>query len=261
MMKKSLVGILMSVSVILAAQYTAAETIRMGYTHLPPHMYVNGADTPQGASVAYFEMVAAHMGDEVEWIGPLPLPRLISYLAKGYEALDGSIYFPKIDQMEQFLYYPDHAYYSMQSIFVITQENPLRQIRSIEDVQGYRVGLLAVPAATAFIEKNRDQLHLESLAGEEWGKQNLRKLLAHRLDAVYDLNQYTLPFEATRLQFDEQIRVLPLPEPPESLYVVFAKTSEKGKRLVERYNTAVQQMNLNYHELVEQEFDALTQTQ
>lgn len=248
------------ISVIFTIQNISAETIRMGFFNLPPHMYAaKESDKSQGLSIAYFEMVASQMGHKVEWVGPLPLPRLNNYLAHGEEGLDGSIHFPKQDFLEIFLYYPDNEYYSMHPVFIIKKEHPLIQINSIDDVRGYRVGMHDVPLPTAFIANNRDQLHLEPIPGEEWACQNLKKLLANRIDAIYDLNQYTILFEAIKLGLHLQIKILPLPDPPEKTYVVFAKTSDKGKRLLEQYNAVIKKSSIDYHILAEKEIDSITQ--
>lgn len=257
-------GFLLIISILFAGQQTEAETIRMGYFPLPPHAYiVKGKEKPQGASIVYFEMLASRMGYDIEWIGPLPLPRLIMYLAKGMgkntEKLDGTIHFPKNDEMQKILYYPDQAYYQMQAIFVVKADNPLAEIRSINDIRGYRVGLLQVPVPGRFILENQDELHLERIPGVKWGEQNLKKLLTNRVDAVYDLNQYSVPFEAIRLQIDEHIKVLSLPEPTMGAYVMFAKTSGKGKILLKRYNSVAQFLTIDYHELIKKEFAGVIQ--
>ncbi len=266
MMKHWLVCLFISVSAILTAQNTMAETINMGYFLIPPHVYVvEKNDTPQGASIAYFDIIAAKMSYDVKWIGPFPLPRLLQYLKQGtltsQGRLDGVIHFGSQGDGKTFLYYPENPYYLMQSVLAVTRDNPLEQIRAIDDISGYRVGLIADAPYTQFIAEHREQLHVETIPGDKWVEQNLRKLLANRLDAFYDLNQYTILFEATQLHLEKHIKVLPLPELPQGLYAAFAKTSAKGEILVELYNTVVQQVNLDYHEFVKQEFDAISRDQ
>ncbi|MBU1170252.1 MAG: hypothetical protein KKD44_11865 [Proteobacteria bacterium] len=70
--------------VFFQGQNLGAETSKMGYFMLPPHTFNDGVDGPaKGAGIVYFNEVAAKMGYDVEWIGPLPLPRLTEYLKKG----------------------------------------------------------------------------------------------------------------------------------------------------------------------------------
>lgn len=263
-MKQIVAGFILVSIILFAGQQTAAETINMGYFHLPPHMYtVKGGDRPRGASIAYFETVAARMGYDVKWIGPLPLPRLIDYLVTGNkiysEKLDGTIHFPRNDGMQKIFNYPDHPFYFMQSVFAVKIDNPLTEISVIDDVRDYRIGMHHVPVPTQFILSNRDKLHIERIPGAKWVKRNLRKLLAHRIEAIYDLNQFSIPFEALRLKLNERIKVLPLPEAPEGVYAVFAKTSSKGKIILKRYNYAVQNVKIDYLELVEKEFGIVAQ--
>lgn len=240
----------------------SAETIRMGYFILPPHQYLldDSAAKPRGAKIAYFEALASMMGYDVEWVGPLPLPRMTAMLKAGDE-VDGTVGFPKYSSFEEFLYYPDVPLFFGQPIFVVRQENPLTQIRSIEDIRGYRIGLVKSISGryTALIDEHRDALTIEELGGDAWIEQNLQKLIAGRLDALFDRQAYTIPFAAAQLKLDAQIKILPIATPSSPLYVVFSKASKQGKLLLERYNAAAPQMTLNYEELVQQELDAVTQ--
>ncbi|GAK60048.1 probable amino-acid ABC transporter [Candidatus Vecturithrix granuli] len=247
--------------VVFAGQALSADTIRMGYFMLAPHHYKDeGAADPQGAAILYFEAVAAKMGYEVEWVGPLPLPRLTGELETG-KTIDGTVGFPKYPAFEAFLYYPNAPLYVGQPIFVVHKKNPLTQIRSIDDIQGYRIGLVksASNRYTPVIDDHRDAIQLEELGGETWIEQNLEKLISDRLQALFDRQQYSIPFVAARLHLGSEIKVLPAPAPPTLLYIAFSKASERGQLLLEQCNAVLPQIDLNYEELVQKEFDAVSQ--
>jgi hypothetical protein len=83
-MKRLLLSFIVGLSILWSFQDIGAETIKIGYFPHKPHQYqTESSGKPRGATVTYFEAVAAKMGYEVEWVGPLPINRLIDYLKEG----------------------------------------------------------------------------------------------------------------------------------------------------------------------------------
>lgn len=143
----------------------------------------------------------------------------------------------------------------MKTVFVVKKDSPLKEIKSIDHVKGYRVGFIKNVYQTEFVSSHADQLSMEYLYGEDWIKINLKKLIKGRLDAIYDLNEYTQLYEATLLSVADQIKVLPLPESPRAIYVVFSKKTKNGKELVEKYNAVCNEVD--FTGFIEQEFELL----
>lgn len=223
----------------------AAEKIKMGYFNLSPHVfYDKTSQILQGASINYFNATASAMGYEVEWSGPLPFPRLIIYLKEG--KIDGSIMMNKNPERETFLFYPDPPYHMVQRILVVKKENKLDKITSINDILGYKVGFMRDAHLSPFIKDNVDKITLELIGGENWVEQNLIKLTAGRLDAVYDLNSETMLYKAKELNIDDKIKLLQVPEPPGGVHIVFSKASQNGKVLFEKYQRVTQSSKLLY---------------
>jgi len=121
-------------------------------------------------------------------------------------------------------------------------------------VKGYRVGFLQGGNLTKFITEHKDVLKMEYIPGQNWTKSNLLKLMKGRLDAVYDLNENTMLYEAKVLGIQDQIKIVLLPEPPGELFTVFSKKSEKGKTLVEKYNSVSAKSGLQYSGMIDREF-------
>lgn len=206
----------------------------MGYFNLVPHIYFDRShQTLTGAAIDYFTRVAAAMGYDVEWTGPLPFPRLMRYLKEG--KVDGSLMMNKNPEREAFLFYPEAPFHWVRRILVVRHTNPLVHISSIDDIRGYRIGFMEDAHLSPFIKNNRDKITLELIGGHDWVKQNLLKLDIGRLDAVYDLNAETMRYTAKLLKMQDRIRILPLPEPPGGVHVVFSKTAPEGLRLLALY--------------------------
>lgn len=242
------------VYLIVSCLPASADTIKMGYFILKPHLYLSeDGTTPKGAAIEYFNAIAAKMGYEVEWTGPLPFPRLIKYLQEG--TVDGAQMMAKNEEREKFLYYPDTPFSQVQSVLVLRKEHrlDLGRITSINDIKGFVIGYLAGANLSPFMKYHSDQVKIEYIKSDTWFEQNLKKLMLNRLDAVYDQNVVTAKYEAKRLKVDDKVRILPLPEPPNHVYTVFSKQSPKGKKLLEQYNKIFKSLDLKYEDYVENE--------
>ncbi|MGH1350833.1 MAG: substrate-binding periplasmic protein [Methyloligellaceae bacterium] len=237
----------------------AGEKIRMGYFMLQPHTYSEIKDGPaKGAGIAYFNKVAEKMGYEVEWVGPLPLPRLTEYLKSG--KVDGTIGFPKFSLFEQFLDYTDSAVYMAQPSLAVSADRSLSSIGKIGDIKDFRIGFVKSKSGktTPLIDNNRKAIHLREFHGNKWMEQSIRMVQKQRLDALYDRQQYTMRYVAAQLKLEDKIRVLPMPAKPSPMYIAFSKKSSKGaKKLVDASNAAVSKIKADYVALLEKEFSAL----
>lgn len=242
---------------LFAGSVHSADTVRMGYFNLPPYQYSEtGGDVahPAGAQVAYIEAVASKMGYDVEWVGPIPLARLTEYLKSGV-AVDGTVGFPRSSNFETFLYYLEKPIYSVGPVLCVRSDNSLTEVRSIEDIRGYRIGLVKTLSGryTPLIDDHLDALYLEDIGGDDWMEQNLKKLLVERIDAVFDRQRYTIDFVARQMGVTSQIRVLPIPDSPTDFYIVFSKSSENGAALTEQFNAALLQEKIDFTALLQKE--------
>lgn len=233
-------------------QPASADTIKMGYFVLKPHLYVaEDSITPQGSAIAYFNDFAEKMGYEVEWTGPLPFLRLLTYLEDG--TLDGSLMIAKNDSRKKFLYYATMPFYAVQSILVLKKEHPLDLISSINDLQGFRIGSLSGVNLSPFMKRYAEMFQFDFIGGENWFEQNIQKLILGRIDAIYGQNAVTPLYEATILDLDESIKILALPEPPSYVYAVFSKRSPNGKSILDQYNAINSTDSLQYEDYVNRE--------
>ena len=260
-MKRVLITIIMGITLLTAWAGNGAERITMGYFPHKPHQFLpDGATKPRGAMIAYVEMMASKMGYEIEWVGPLPFTRLLDYLREG--KIDGAVNLAVFPEIQQIVLYGNQPIHFSQSVFVVRKENPLSKITSVQDVEGYRVAWLANVSTLPFIQENLPHFQMDYVPQSDtvW-QQQVKKLLLDRVDALYELNDYTLPYAAKELGVYEQIKVLPLPDPPIPMYVGFSKQSPRAQQLLEQYNAVQAGTPFNpddYARLIQQEFDALT---
>lgn len=232
-----------------------AETLRMAWFVVHPHVFASpDGKSPIGPSVELFSQIAKRMGCKVEWVGPLPLSRLGSEQksAIGSLRLDGTFLHIKTPAIERYLLYPRAPYFIGHPSLAVLATNPLTRIRGIEDIRGYRIGFVKTASLSypPIILANRNVLILDNLSGENWTSRNLQKLLANRLDAVYERNQYTLAFQAAVDGIADQVKILDLPGEAIPHYFVFHRNSKRASGLLDRYEEAVAGMKFDYDAIV-----------
>ena len=258
MKRYCLIGLLIVGMLHVGGRIASAETIRMGYFEISPHMYTSRTTgLPAGATVTFFETVARKMGYDVIWVGPIPHARLVYYLEEG-EVIDGDPIMSKTPEREKFLCFPDTPFYLAKPNFVVKRDSPLTKINTIDDVKGYTLGQFSKAANSQFVTKNKSFFKFEIISGAgDTFKQHLKILFADRVDAIHTLDEFSMLYEAKKLNLDKQIKILFLPEPPLPFYSVFHK-SENGKMLAEKYDIAIKELGLttnHYLELVQHEID------
>lgn len=257
---KHVLIVLSIASVLLMGDLLQAETMKVGYFINKPFIYVDEATgKPRGSKVKLVEMIAEKMGYTVEWIGPLPLLRYATYLKEGTIDMGTSVV--KLPEIEEIVYYSAHPTDLVQTVFIVRKDNPLTQISSIQDVAGYRVGWFADMTPSQFVQDNLASLQMDYMpVSDTMDNQSLEKLLLNRVDALHQMNAYSLPFIAAEMHVLDQIKVLPLPEPPTPVYIGFSKKSPRGQRLLEQYNAAQAELAIgpeDYARFIQEEFDAI----
>jgi ABC-type amino acid transport substrate-binding protein len=237
----------------------SAQAIRMAWTALPPHIFAQegaeGGGPPTGPTIALFESIAARMGYRVDWVGPLPLSRITSERETGDLKLDGatmSIMTP--DWLKQQLY-PSRPYFSAVPCIAVRSDNPLHKVDSIADIDGYRIGWATTLASIypPIIADHKDRLVLDELGGEDWIARNLQKLAVGRLDAVFELNRYSLAYAAAMEGLADKVRILLLPGDPLNHYFVFNRNSPRAQALLDAYERAVAGMKFDYGAMLDAE--------
>lgn len=235
-----------------------AETIRMAWFPIPPHVFVaEDGVTPTGPTIELFNSIAMRMGCSVDWIGPLPLSRLTKYQTKYGGGIDGSIFCTKTPVLQPYVYYPQKAYFIAQPCLAVRTDNPLKKIETDKDIWGYRIGYVNLFGLgyPSFLQNNLKHITIQAVSGQDWTSRNLAKLCLNRIDAVFELNRYTLEYQAVVDKVDTKIRILNIPSKPLFHYYVFQKNAPNGKKLLDRYEEAVKGMNIDYIGMLKKEID------
>ena len=233
------------------------DAMKMAYFNHYPHTYETDVDgKPAGAAVRYVEAVAKEMGVKVEWVGPLPYKRVLHYNKTGF--VDGFVLSIKEDDFFEYNLLTDKPYHSVETILVLRKAYPLNEITDGDDIKGFTIGWLVEEYLSPFMAKNKHNIEFDYVKSDTHWEQQLRKLLVGRIDAVYDLNQYTLPGIAKKMGIAEQIKVLKLPDKPIDIYVAFSKASPNGKLYLKKFNEVQKTFpfyNEEYKKFIEMEMN------
>jgi ABC-type amino acid transport substrate-binding protein len=210
-----------------------AEKVRIGvFLHSPIVMQNAPDEEPYGPGVDYAKAVARALGYEPV-LSLLPVARILSYLRSG--ELDMSLEFGMIEERKSYLLYPDTHCLVTQPALTVLADNPLASISSVRDVAGLRIGYILGAYPGHFFDDAKD-VFFDHAPGTAWIAQNIGKLLAGRIDAILDQNEFSCLEEARRQGVEDRVKVLTLPVEGFRSYVVFSRASPKGERLLRAYN-------------------------
>jgi len=235
------------------------ETLKAGYFQHVPHHFQTEDKKLRGATFTYFDLVAKKMGYDVQWVGPLPISRLLLMMKQGN--LDVYPHSLREDSWSDFLLYPEQSFHYAQAILALRRDTPIKKISSVEDIKNYNINFINDIPASNFIKQNAQALHIELMAHTKtiW-QQMLRKVVLRRIDAAHDLNAFTLPYIAHQIGLKDDIKILELPEPPVPVIVAFSKNTKNGRKLLEEYNKVQAEMKFghtDYLKLIQKEFEYL----
>jgi ABC-type amino acid transport substrate-binding protein len=236
--------IIMGMCLFCLVGVASADVIKIGFFELAPHAMQGQNEKHRGSTIPFgfqngvaielVNQVAKKMGHTVAWYGALPFPRLIEMLKKG--ELDGATVLSKNSDREQFLHYAALPMFTAKPVMVVPVASNISEIKSVDDIAGWKVGFLKGGHTSPFIKNNLDKIKMDLIGGNAWVTMCLKKMFAGRINGVYDLNQYTVPYYAVQMNKGTDIKVLNIPDKSAPLYVAFSKSSPNGAKYVKQFN-------------------------
>ena len=185
---------LCSVACLFGAGPALAESLRVGYFDLPPHTGVALQGGQQGLALQYFQRVSAQMGIEEVSVTGYPLARLLYMLQE--ERLDMALFLGKTPEREASLSYAREPLLVTTPVVAVTQLQPLRQIRTVEDLLPLRLGAWQNGYRSPMLQDPR--LQVATVSSEHVVEQSLRMLMAGRIDGFYFPDLLAVRYEVAR---------------------------------------------------------------
>ena len=230
--------VLFMAALSLAPSLLFAESIRVGYFNVPPYVWkAKESNELTGASVEFLgKKIAPEMGVHVIWPETaVSVARQLFQLE--HNELDAALVCATNPERVQLWDFPRHAFLETSPVLAVLKHHPLRQVRHVDDLLGLKIGYVYKAFLSPFMKDK--SVKLEMLSHNDPIISNLTKLLAGRIDAQYQPDEPPLLFCAKRLDAQDRIRIIRLPEKI-LLYTVFARKT--GRNLAERYDRAFEKV-------------------
>lgn len=226
-MKKIIILLLL---LLLSVSFLFPETIRIGYFHFEPYVISQGKNKPPGGPIGEYwqSYLLPQMKVDVEWVGPLPLLRLLKYFNE--EKLDALLLFPMTGELAAKHLYPKSPFMTGRPGLSFLIENPLEKISGKEDLFNLEISYVRGGFLPSFLES--EYITIDYTTKEKFLEVNLEKLKNKRVDAVFSLDIITNRYEADKRSYGNQIKSLLLPIKPVEFFTVFAGTPQGQKFLI-----------------------------
>lgn len=225
-----------SAALALAASVAdARETLKVGYLPVAPiAMRAEGQGQATGAAVDFFKRhIAPNMDCDVVFL-ELPIGRALQDLDTG--AVDSMLFLIRNPERAAKYTFADAPFGKDQSGIVVQANSPLQQIDRWDQLRGLKVVAAKGAFRSPAFEASGMEI-AENSPGTNWVELMMRQVVAGRFDAAYLPTISSLRHEAKIKGMTNELRFLPLPEPPVALIAAFRKTIPP--ELLAAYNAAL----------------------
>lgn len=199
---------------ILAAPLTWAQSkpvIKMGYFELAPH----GLNDKSGSAIDYMKLIAEELNWDVRFT-MTPLARMMLT-----DELDGVLYIGKNAEREKKFNYTRYPLLQMQGAIAVAKKSSLTKIKSAKDLLPLTIGIWKEGYRSEVMRT--EGLKTEPYPGGAVSRRALQMIANGRLDSFYCPEDISLQYTIDKIKLNDQLKVLPLPEPTTGLYVAFSK--------------------------------------
>ncbi len=217
-----------------------AEEMRVAYNNLGNLIEKSeGSEKPVGALANYWESMAAAMDVSIQWVGPIPSTRIISYLK--HKKVDAVYIASKTTEREAIGLYPEKPVFIKQPIICFPKGRIPKQMESWDDLQSLKkIGVVNGHRLSLSLRKNYPKLPLALIKAKDPVNFALLKLAKGELDAFIYPGRTGLVDSIKELGLSGQIVVVDAPVPQQAYFVWFASDRED---LLEKYNAHHAEVN------------------
>jgi len=204
----------------------------------PPHIYIDEKGNPAGAVYDFIEEgIAPEMGIKFNWSREsTSIPRQIEDIQNTRDTVCALLIYS--EERAKIMAFSETPFFSEPSGLAVLSSNPIEAISSVEDLKGMTVGYAIGGYLTPFMRD--DSIVFDLLSNSNYHRVNLERLNLGRIDAVYAPGKSSLAYNIRAMGLKDEIKLLELPEPFNSYYVVFSK---KAPDLVRKYDEAFKKIN------------------
>jgi ABC-type amino acid transport substrate-binding protein len=223
----------------LSASGLLAEEVKISFFTTMPHVGVDKSKEKNTGAVVEFldKHIGPKMGVTFLWDKePTTIPRQFKHLEQGErDAVALLVFSPERSKMFS---YSRKPFFMSQSALGLMKNSPIVKITTVKDIEPLKIAYCEKFFVSAFMKD--PVIKWDLMAHPECPMINMKKLSAGRVDAVYLPDKASLLSNMRLLGFENEMKVVNLPESKVPLHVVFSK---QKKDLADRYDAAFDTVN------------------
>lgn len=220
---------------------TNENELQISWFENPPHIFIDKQSGElTGAVYDLLEQkIAPKMNVKLIWDKEgTAIPRQTSNFEANAKPFAAAL-LTKSPDRESISICSDKAFFDSQTAIVVKKDNPLSEIKEIDDILGLKIGYAEKSFISEFMKDSRVEFDLVSTSN--YHETNLKRLMSDRIDAVYAPDKAAFLELMKQMGLEDDIKILDLPENKAAFYVVFSKAASN---FAEKYNEVVKDMDL-----------------
>ena len=176
---------------------------------------------------ALFEFLEQHMGPEMgvtfKWgRSPSPIPKQLESIENG--SADAIALLAHTHERQKKYAFTAIPFFMPSPAIAVLMSNKLEQVDNVEDILSLKIGYARDSYLSPFMRDER--INLKLITSSNPHEQNIHKLMLGSVDAVYTPDISSLLGVLRELKYEDDIKIVKLPENKSKCHVVFAKDLE-----------------------------------
>jgi polar amino acid transport system substrate-binding protein len=230
----------MTILILFSGTSFAEQEINIAYLNVPPFVIYN-TEEDKLTGGALYEFLEQHIrpkiGVKFVWArSPSSIPRQLQSLEdKSVDAIALLSYTPERAQKYAFTAIP---FFVSSPAIAVLKSNKIEKVDKVEDILSLKIGYGRDTYLSPFMRDKR--INFDLITSSNFNQQNINKLMISVIDAVYAPDVASLLAAIKKLNYEDDIKVIKLPDEKSANHVVFSKDLES---VAERYNEAFDQID------------------
>lgn len=218
----------------------AEQEIRIAYLNISPFV-IYDREEHKVTGGALYEFLEQHMGPKmgVKFIwekSPSSIPRQLDSIEnRSVDAIALLTYTPERSKKLAFTAIP---FFSSSPAIAVLESNKTEKVEKVEDILSLKIGYGRDTYLSPFMRDER--INFDLITSSNLNEQNINKLMLSLIDAVYAPDVASLLAVIKELEYEDDIKIIKLPEKKSPNHVVFAKDLEP---VAARYNEVFSQID------------------
>ena len=217
---------LIAILILFSNTSLAEQEIKITYFNVPPFV-VYDKEEKEVTGGALYEFLEQHMGPEIgvtfKWErSPSSIPRQLDSIEN--KKADAIALLTHTSERAQKYAYTAIPYMVSLPAIAVLKSNDIEKVEKVEDILPLKIGFARDSYLSEFMRDER--INFELISSSNFVEQNMHKLMLSSIDAVYTPDVVSLLGVARKLEYEDKIKVIKLPEKESAFHVVFAKDLE-----------------------------------